>query len=157
MNRSVLEVSSQQSAVMLVCSTSRLNNHIRFARDKLQLYDALRSQDYKYSKQITSNIRRPFLTNGFKFHFPFFAKNKRKRSMCSKNWPVCPHDEHFSSESSKNQKQSNHNSQSGERKIPVKPMRAQSKNNLTAKARENLRGKTCAGDQVVIGFSFASD
>ena len=92
MNRSVLEVSSQQSAVMLVCSTSRFNNHIRFASDKLQLYDALRSQDYKYSKQITSNIRRPFLTNGFKFHFPFFAKNKRKCSMCSKNWPVCPHD-----------------------------------------------------------------
>ena len=67
---------------MLVCSTSRFNNHIRFASDKLQLYDALRSQDYKYSKQITSNIRRPFLTNGFKFHFPLFAKNK-KSAVCA--------------------------------------------------------------------------
>ena len=60
--------------------------------------------------------------------------------------------QHFSSECSKNQKQSNHNSQLGERKIPVKPMRAQSKNNQTAKARENLRGRPSCN-----WFSFASD
>ena len=139
MNRSVFEVSSQQWCSFVPQVVSTITFVLPATNCNYMMLCGLKTTNTVNKSPVIYGV--PSWQTALNFTFHFLLKIKKAQYVLQELASMPTWIPHFSSECSKNQKQSNHNSQWGERKIPVKPMRAQSKNNQTAKARENLRGR----------------